>query len=121
MFERHELNWRGVVGSGRKMAANVVERVWTFPAGGDVAIIRMVTDVPSYLAAADTVFCMGGYNTTCEVLGLAVPAAIVPPTRPRPQPAHLGPPLRHPVPVGRLHPVHLFPPRRSRAPVPGPP
>ena len=31
----------------------------------------------------DAVLCMGGYNTTCEVLGLAVPAVIVPRMTPR--------------------------------------
>jgi predicted glycosyltransferase len=53
------------------------------PAAVDVEIIRVATDVPSYLAAADAVLCMGGYNTTCEVLGLAVPAVIVPRMTPR--------------------------------------
>jgi predicted glycosyltransferase len=43
----------------------------------------MVDDVPSYLAAADAAVCMGGYNTTCEVLALAVPAVIIPRVQPR--------------------------------------
>jgi predicted glycosyltransferase len=65
------------------MAPGDVEALHDHPAATDVAIIPMTTDVPSYLAAADAVFCMGGYNTTCEVLALAVPAVVVPRTTPR--------------------------------------
>jgi probable phosphoglycerate mutase len=43
----------------------------------------MVDNLPSYLAAADAAVCMGGYNTTCELLALAVPAVIIPRVRPR--------------------------------------
>jgi predicted glycosyltransferase len=83
MLHLRERNWRGVLITGPYMAASDVEALRIHPAAADVAIIRMVTDVPSYLAAADAVFCMGGYNTTCEVLALAVPAVIVPRTTPR--------------------------------------
>jgi predicted glycosyltransferase len=48
-----------------------------------VSVIQMVDDLPSYLAAADAVVCMGGYNTTCEVLALAAPAVIIPRVQPR--------------------------------------
>jgi predicted glycosyltransferase len=83
MLHLRERNWRGVLITGPYMASNDVEALRDHPAAADVAIIPMVTDVPSYLAAADAVFCMGGYNTTCEVLALAVPAVIVPRTTPR--------------------------------------
>jgi predicted glycosyltransferase len=83
MLHLRERNWRGVLITGPYMAASDVEALRTHPAAADVAIIPMATDVPSYLAAADAVFCMGGYNTTCEVLALAVPAVIVPRTTPR--------------------------------------
>jgi predicted glycosyltransferase len=83
MLHLRERNWRGVLITGPYMAPNDVETLRNHPAAADVAIIRMATDVPSYLAAADAVFCMGGYNTTCEVLGLTVPAVIVPRTSPR--------------------------------------
>jgi predicted glycosyltransferase len=83
MLHLRERNWRGVLITGPYMGSGDVEALRDHPAAADVAIIRMVTDVPSYLAAADAVFCMGGYNTTCEVLALAVPAVIVPRTTPR--------------------------------------
>jgi predicted glycosyltransferase len=78
-----EQNWRGVLITGPYMTSGEVEALRSNPAAANVSVIRMVTDVPSYLAAADTVFCMGGYNTICEVLGLALPAVVVPRTRPR--------------------------------------
>ncbi len=83
MLHLRERNWRGVLITGPYMASNEVEALRNHPSAADVAIIRMATDVPSYLAAADAVLCMGGYNTTCEVLALAVPAVIVPRTTPR--------------------------------------
>jgi predicted glycosyltransferase len=48
-----------------------------------IPIIEMMPDVPSHLAAADAVVCMGGYNTMCDVLALAVPAVAIPRTEPR--------------------------------------
>jgi predicted glycosyltransferase len=83
MLHLRERNWRAVLITGPYMASGDVEALRDHPAATDVTIIRMATDVPSYLAAADAVFCMGGYNTTCEVLALAVPAVIVPRTAPR--------------------------------------
>lgn len=79
---RSEQGWRAILITGPYMAAGDVEAVRAHPGAADVEIIRMTTDVPSYLAAADAVFCMGGYNTTCEVLALGVPAVIVPRTTP---------------------------------------
>jgi predicted glycosyltransferase len=65
------------------MASEDVERLRRHEAARWVAIRRMVDDVPSYLAAADAAVCMGGYNTVCELLALAVPAVLVPRIRPR--------------------------------------
>jgi predicted glycosyltransferase/nucleoside-diphosphate-sugar epimerase len=73
--------WTGVLITGPYMDTDDVERLRQ--AANGVPVIRMVDDVPSYLAAADAVVCMGGYNTTCEVLALAVPAVIVPRIQPR--------------------------------------
>jgi predicted glycosyltransferase/nucleoside-diphosphate-sugar epimerase len=73
--------WTGVLITGPYMATDDVERLRQASTG--VPVIRMVDDLPSYLAAADAVVCMGGYNTTCEVLALAVPAVIIPRVRPR--------------------------------------
>jgi predicted glycosyltransferase len=83
MLHLRERNWHGVMIAGPYMSPSEVASLRDHPAAGDVAIIEMATDVPDYLAAADTVLCMGGYNTVCEVLGLAVPAVIVPRTSPR--------------------------------------
>jgi predicted glycosyltransferase len=65
------------------MAADDVDRLRRHTAAARVSVIQMVDDVPSYLAAADAAVCMGGYNTTCEVLALAVPAVIIPRVQPR--------------------------------------
>jgi predicted glycosyltransferase len=73
--------WSGVLITGPYMAADDVDRLRH--AATDVPVITMVDDVPSYLAAADAVVCMGGYNTTCEVLALAVPTVIIPRIQPR--------------------------------------
>jgi predicted glycosyltransferase len=73
--------WSGVLITGPYMASDDVDRLRKAAAG--VSVLRIVDDVPSYLAAADAVVCMGGYNTTCEVLALAVPAVIIPRIQPR--------------------------------------
>ncbi|MCC5610786.1 glycosyltransferase [Nostoc sp. CHAB 5834] len=39
-------------------------------------------DLMSYIAAADTVVAMGGYNTTCEILSVGKPAVVVPRIKP---------------------------------------
>jgi predicted glycosyltransferase len=83
MAHLRERSWRGLLITGPYMNPNDVDALRRHRAATDVTITRMATDVPRYLAAADAVFCMGGYNTTCEVLGLAVPAVIVPRTSPR--------------------------------------
>jgi predicted glycosyltransferase len=83
MLHLREQGWRGILITGPYMADSDVKALRGHEGAADVEIIRMTTDVPSYLAAADAVFCMGGYNTTCEVLALAVPAVIVPRTTPR--------------------------------------
>ena len=44
----------------------------------DVTIAPFVQDLRSYLNAADLVVAMGGYNTTCEVVGLGKRAIVVP-------------------------------------------
>jgi predicted glycosyltransferase len=75
--------WSGVLITGPYMAAEDVDRLRRHTAADRVSIIQMVDDVPSYLAAADAAVCMGGYNTTCEVLALAVPAVVIPRVEPR--------------------------------------
>ena len=83
MLHLRERNWRGVLIAGPYMSPADVGALRDHPAAANVEIIEMTTDVPAYLAAADAVLSMGGYNTVCEILGLAVPAVIVPRTSPR--------------------------------------
>jgi predicted glycosyltransferase len=83
MLHLGERNWRGVLITGPYMSPSDVRAMRDHPAAADVSIIEMAANVPDYLSVAETVLCMGGYNTVCEVLGLAVPALIVPRTSPR--------------------------------------
>lgn len=83
MLHLRASGWAGVLITGPYMAADDVGRLSRHEAIGEVQLVTVAQDVPSYLAAADAVFCMGGYNTTCEVLSLAVPAIIVPRVQPR--------------------------------------
>jgi UDP-glucuronate 4-epimerase len=78
LLSRH--GWSGLLITGPYMASEDVDRLSQVTG---VSVLRMVDDVPKYVAAADAVVCMGGYNTVCEVLALAVPAVIVPRTQPR--------------------------------------
>ena len=48
-----------------------------------VRYIDFVEDMASYIAAADAVVSMGGYNSVCELLSLGKPALIVPRIYPR--------------------------------------
>jgi UDP-glucose 4-epimerase len=75
--------WSGVLIAGPYMSAKDLAGLRRHEAARSVPVLRMVDDVPSYLAAADAAVCMGGYNTVCELLALAVPAVIVPRTQPR--------------------------------------
>jgi predicted glycosyltransferase len=75
--------WTGVLITGPYMARDDVDRLRRHRAARWVPLIRMVDDLPSYLDAADVAVCMGGYNTSCEVLALGVPAVMVPRVQPR--------------------------------------
>ncbi|MGH2531375.1 MAG: glycosyltransferase family protein [Thermomicrobiales bacterium] len=48
-----------------------------------VHLLDFAEDLASYLAAADAVVSMGGYNSVCEILSLNCPALIVPRVHPR--------------------------------------
>jgi predicted glycosyltransferase/nucleoside-diphosphate-sugar epimerase len=76
-------DWSGVLIAGPYMAPDDVARLRRHEAARSVPVLRMVDDLPSYLAAADAAVCMGGYNTVCELMALAVPAVIVPRIQPR--------------------------------------
>jgi predicted glycosyltransferase len=75
--------WDGLLVTGPYMSGEDVARLHTHPMADSIPIIEMMPDVPSHLAAADAVVCMGGYNTMCDVLALAVPAVTIPRTEPR--------------------------------------
>jgi predicted glycosyltransferase len=83
MDELRRSGWTGVLITGPYMSSEDCERLSKHPAAQWLPIIPMVDDLPSYLAAADAVVCMGGYNTTCELLALAVPGVIIPRIEPR--------------------------------------
>jgi predicted glycosyltransferase len=99
--------WSGVLITGPYMATDDVDRLRAVATG--VSVIRMVDDIPSYLAAADAVVCMGGYNTTCEVLALAVPAVIIPRIRPRQEQLMRAERLSARDLVRWMHPTNLSP------------
>jgi predicted glycosyltransferase len=46
--------------------------------GLPVKVRKSVSDIPSYIAAADVVVGMAGYNTTAEILRIGTPAVLVP-------------------------------------------
>ena len=46
--------------------------------GLPVKVRKSVNDIPSYIAAADVVVGMAGYNTTAEILHIGTPAVLVP-------------------------------------------
>jgi predicted glycosyltransferase len=48
-----------------------------------IRYVDFVDDVTSYVAAADLVVSMGGYNSVCELLSAGKPAIVVPRTMPR--------------------------------------
>ncbi len=75
--------WDGLLVTGPYMSREDMARLHAHPMANSIPIIEMVPDVPSHLAAADAVVCMGGYNTMCDVLALAVPAVTIPRTEPR--------------------------------------
>ncbi len=50
--------------------------------GQPVKVRKSVGNIPSYIAAADVVVGMAGYNTTAEILSIGTPAVLVP--RPAP-------------------------------------
>ncbi|NJK49280.1 glycosyltransferase [Candidatus Gracilibacteria bacterium] len=47
-----------------------------------VQISEFTDDIASYMEAADTVVCMGGYNTVCEILSLNKKAVVIPRVNP---------------------------------------
>lgn len=75
--------WDALLVTGPYMTGQDVARLRAHPAAAMVPILEMVSQAPDHLAAADVAVCMGGYNTMCEVVALAVPTVAVPRVRPR--------------------------------------
>ncbi len=48
----------------------------------DVQMVEFTDDLISYMAAADAIVSMGGYNTICEILSAQKPAVVIPRVRP---------------------------------------
>jgi predicted glycosyltransferase len=80
-----------------------------------VHVLDSTTDLPGYLAAADAVVAMGGYNTVCEVLSLQKPTLIVPRTFPRKEQLIRASVLSQRRYVDMLHPADLEQGRLLRA------
>ena len=70
------------------------ERCRLQASGSGVKIRTSVQDVLSYIAAADVVVGMAGYNTTVEILRMATPGVLVPAGRPQRRAADAGPAVR---------------------------
>jgi predicted glycosyltransferase len=51
--------------------------------GSRARLIDFAPDLPAYIAAADAVVSMAGYNSVCELLSLGRPAVLVPRVEPR--------------------------------------
>ena len=81
--ELHADGWRGCLITGPYMTAPDVSALESHPGAAHTLLMPMVANVPDYLAAADAVVCMGGYNTMCEVLATGAAAVVVPRVRPR--------------------------------------
>jgi len=73
----------------------------------NVRVETFVADLPAHLAAADVAVAMGGYNTMCELLALAVPAVIIPRTTPRVEQLIRATRFAEIGAVELLHPDHL--------------
>ncbi len=79
--------------------------------GAHVHVLDFAKDMASYLAAADGVISMGGYNTVCELLSLERPSLIVPRVRPRKEQLIRAEALAARGLVRMLHPDDLSPSR----------
>jgi predicted glycosyltransferase len=84
--------------------------------GDPKVILREFTDdLMSYMAAADVVISMGGYNTVCELLSLGKRAIIVPRVRPVQEQWIRARRLEQVGYCRVIHPDHLTPKKLARA------
>ncbi len=75
--------WTGLLVAGPYMSEAEWHSLNAAASGGPTVVRRFVTDMPSHLASADAVLCMGGYNTLCEALSVGAAAVVVPRVHPR--------------------------------------
>ncbi|MDM9385410.1 glycosyltransferase [Chlorogloeopsis sp. ULAP01] len=74
-----------------------------------VQICEFTDDLMSYVAAADAVVAMGGYNTICEILSVGKPAVIVPRVKPSQEQWIRAEHLAKLGVMTAIHPDHLTP------------
>jgi predicted glycosyltransferase len=74
-----------------------------------VRFLPYVEDLASYVAAADAVVSMGGYNSICEILSFGRPAVVVPRVRPSKEQLIRAKALRRRGLVRMIHPADLTP------------
>ena len=82
----------------------VVSTVRTLP---NARFLEFTQDMASYIAAADVVVSMGGYNAVCEVLSAERPTVIVPRVRPRKEQLLRAQALQRRGVVRMIHPAEL--------------
>jgi predicted glycosyltransferase len=77
--------WKAVLVTGPYMPTHQVDRLRDLAARGPsiVMVEPFVSDLPSFINAADVVVSMGGYNTICEVMALGARCVVAPRTQPR--------------------------------------
>ncbi|MDQ2911421.1 MAG: glycosyltransferase [Actinomycetota bacterium] len=76
-----------------------------------IRYLDFVEDVASYIAAADVVVAMGGYNSVCELLSARKPGIIVPRIEPRREQAIRAEALSRRGLFRMIHPAQLTPER----------
>jgi predicted glycosyltransferase len=96
--------------SGPFMPAARREALQDLAAGLPLArVVEFVEDLPDYVAAADVVVSMAGYNTVCEILSFARPAVLVPRAEPSLEQTLRARALGQRGLVRMLHPADLTP------------
>jgi predicted glycosyltransferase len=73
-----EAGFKCLLVCGPLMSAEERRRLKRLASGSTVRVLDYLDDLPSYVAAADAVVSMGGYNSICEILSFNKPAVIVP-------------------------------------------
>jgi predicted glycosyltransferase len=83
----------------------------SIPTGAAIHFFEFAPHLASYLAAADVVVSMGGYNSVCEILSFRRPAVIVPRVEPRREQLIRAAGLAERGLVRMIHPAELTPAR----------